>query len=476
MLLLTIRRSLALPMLFALLALPTPAVPPEDVLKPFADKLDKPIRVQFEQTPILRVLEVIQGETALPMFLDLSNLNEAHLQTTPFTFKGEITARRLFPLISQIVALDYDVRDGMLFFTIPAEALRPYLVTRSYNIADLVTTVPSFTTAPTMGRAFSSGNVYVYDRDDDGTTDAPRALVSALVAGLKQVVEERLHASQEARESGCSVHAVDANLVAMATPELQRQIVELLDQLEAPNARQVAIEARWIRIRTASLDRILTTHGPAGLFDPNAADKVLTALNQTEDVVTLAVTRQLSFSGQRTWIAAGRSDGYISDLTPVVADNVSAFDPTIDQSLIGATMDIVPTINRSNTAVLLTVRAHLAGSSGQVLRISPFLNFATGTPGEIVRAMLGQRPKAPEPDPSAPAAPQSEPGNQPPDGSPAVNVAGAVEHIDMQEWAVRTSVRIPVGGAALLSAGSQHAGPLTPPGTELVLFLRTRLP
>jgi type II secretory pathway component GspD/PulD (secretin) len=109
-------------------------------------KLDKPISVQFNQTPLDQAVKNLQTLTGLPLWLDIQAMqNEriSEVQLTTFDVGTPISVRNVLACILEPVGLNYVVEHDMVKITTTKKA-KGRMMTKVFSVADLVTPVPNF--------------------------------------------------------------------------------------------------------------------------------------------------------------------------------------------------------------------------------------------------------------------------------------------------------------------------------------------
>ena len=91
-------------------------------------------------------------------------------------------------------------------------------------------------------------------------------------------------------------------------------------------------------------------------LDNLQVDFLIRATQANSRSTILQAPRLTLYNGQRAWVAILQEQAYVSDLTPVVADNVASFDPTIDRVFTGAVLDVQATVSADRKYVTMTVR------------------------------------------------------------------------------------------------------------------------
>src|SRR4029079_17021106 len=109
-------------------------------------KLDKPISIEFSQTPLETAIENLKELTKLPLVIDQASLDAEGLSSVkPVTVKpGQpIAARRLLAFTLEQAGLSYVVENDLVKVTSTRKA-KGRLFTKVFSVADLVTPIPNF--------------------------------------------------------------------------------------------------------------------------------------------------------------------------------------------------------------------------------------------------------------------------------------------------------------------------------------------
>ncbi len=109
-------------------------------------RLDKPVTVEFRQTPLDQAIKNLQTLTGAPIWLDVTSLQSEHIsevQLTNFDVGTPIAARNVLSCILEPAGLSYVIENNVVKITTTKKAKgRQY--TKVFSVADLVTAVPNF--------------------------------------------------------------------------------------------------------------------------------------------------------------------------------------------------------------------------------------------------------------------------------------------------------------------------------------------
>jgi general secretion pathway protein D len=276
------------------------------------------------------------------------------------------------------------------------------------------------------------------------------------------------------RDNGGQVGAIkelSGQLIVTQTPDNQRSLINLLEQLRETRAIQVTVETRFVTVSRNYLEDVgldldlffniqnpnkfstisvqqgssTFTQNPStgipgslggGATPPQAltlagtyldnfqVNLLLRATQASVHTSTVTAPRVTLFNGQRAWVLIATQRAYISNLTPVVGNGVVSFQPTISDVADGVLLDVQATVSADRKYVTLTLRPQLS----VLLGLFDF-SFQVGT-SQVVGGIGGTVSTAP---------------------------TGIIQEPEIQLTEVRTTVSVPDGGTLLLG-GQTLAG------------------
>lgn len=353
-------------------------------------KLEEVIpEVRFEETPFEQVIEFLGDLRKVNIAVDWQDLDANALERDkPVTLKldelsFETVLKEVLAQVGGDLNLGYNVADGLIRIATREKLDRDKSVL-VYDIRDLLITIPRFTNAPTinMSQAFNqsgntggSSNIFEdSDEDDVAQMDGHGGIGDpALVAELMDIIRQTV-APDSWRESGGgdgSLRELNGNLIVYNTSDAHRQVADLLGQLRASRALQIAVETRFLTVSSnfleeigvdldfvlnsghADYDRAFTSVGgvPVPVIDPFTGGTVL-------------IPRQFSSAGVFPNTPAF-GQVFTPNTVPVQPYNNAAFVPQTD--------GVFPQINNM-TAIPI--------SSGSLGLTNPS-NFNTQVPGSL---------------------------------------------------------------------------------------------
>jgi general secretion pathway protein D len=286
-------------------------------------RLKTPVMLRYEDTPLAEVMEGLSQLTGVNIHLDPRGLTQEGVNTdTPVTINlsKDISLKSALNLILEPLHLTYVVTDEVLKIT--SEQLRDgELITKPYNVADLVIPIPNFVpnnniglqglindahAAMGYGSGLGSGApaVLIGGRNDKnnaaGANDhvlaqqinaaAPNGLspstvpigagpggmgaganadFDSLIDLIVSTVSTETWAENGGGEAEIRPFATNLSLVISQTQAVHEEIADLLEQLRRLQDLQVTIEVRFIRLNDRFFERI-------GIdFDMNIEDRTI---------------------------------------------------------------------------------------------------------------------------------------------------------------------------------------------------------
>jgi general secretion pathway protein D len=287
------------------------------------------------------------------------------------------------------------------------------------------------------------------------------------------------------RDAGGSVGGIrplSGQLIVTQTPENQRAMVNLMEQLRETRAIQITIEARFLQVAKNFLEDVgldldatfnanagpnskwgpitalqnsvgftaspstgvpgsigatgagssggfqsLSLSGTYGAFLDNfQVSFLINATQASQTATSLTAPRVTLFNGQRAYVLVATQRAYVSELDAVVGNNSQAFQPTVDVVSSGVVLDVQATVSADRKYVTMTLRPQLA----QLLNLFTF-NFQAA--GSTTSAGLFSGPLV------------------------STASSGFLQEPELQITEVRTTVSVPDGGTLLLG-GQTLAG------------------
>jgi general secretion pathway protein D len=392
------------------------------------------------------------------------------------------------------VPLGYTIDDGVITIS-TGEDLDRNTITRVFDIRDLIIDIPDFTDAPDFSLQSASdqsqsgggggGGLFGQSGGDRSSEDEAGRTRQEMIDEIIRLITETV-APDSWRDAGGSVGAVrelQGQLIVTQTPENQRQLVSLLEQLRETRAIQVTVEARFLTISrnyledigldvdfafniqnngrrtispvtvaqngagsaTSTFVGVPSTGVPGGIGTGLSADEfipaievgatylddfqvnvLLRATQASRNASIVTAPRVTLFNGQRAYVLVANQRAYISDLNAQVGTGTGIFDPEIDVVESGVLLDVSATVSADRKYVTLTLRPQLT----TLIQLAEFV-FQVGAQG------TGTDPLDPFGGSDVPT--------------------GIIQQPELQITEVRTTVSVPDGGTLLLG-GQTIAG------------------
>jgi general secretion pathway protein D len=473
--------------------------------------------LNFQAIGFSDVIDFLRDVTGANIFVNWRALEAAGIdRNTPVTSRlHDIRfSKALQTILSDVgggtVKLGYTVDEGVITISTD-EDLSKNVLTRVYDIRDLIIQVPDFNNAPTFdlqnqtnqtsgggGGGGGSGGQSLFGGSGSGGNENDQqnqVTRQQLVDNITKLITDTV-APDTWRDAGGTVGSLrelQGQLIVTQTPENQRLLQGLLDQLRETRAIQVTVETRFLTVQRNYLEDIgfdldvtlnnnhsmsdklsvvpinqnsavftanpstglpgsirnvnngdvsgglgalgLSSLGLTGTYLDNFTVQFLLRATQAEQKSTNVTAPRLTlFNGQRAFVLVSRQTAYVSNLTPVVATGAVAFNPTIGLVQSGVLLDVQATVSSDRKYVTLTLRPQLA----TLLDLLPF-TFQSDTAAN-----------------SGTTVPITNPNNNFTNfGTNAA--AGTIQQPILQITEVRTTVSVPDGGTLLLG-GQTLAG------------------
>ena len=481
--------------LFALFAvscsLPTSAGPKPEELGALAKPLDKKITIDLIGTPLPRALDTISREVELnlvisPQFTAALNSRLVNLNI------DDLPASKALNLVGIATETDWFIREGVVLVA-PKDYVRSLRVqTEIYDIRELLESVPNYvgpdlsidgTFSNTSSGGSNSrqsesygsgggggGGLFASDNEDLGE-DMPsrQELVDQIVELITSTVGEPDYWLDEIS----TITELNGNLIVKTTPEDHQSIQKLLTAISASRGKMIISEGQFFVVPRGIMEEL---DGKL-IMDAKGYEAFAKKLarGETANVRRIASGRTVCFNGQRVYVYSAGEKALLSDLEPI--PDASGADPTLSVSHNGAVFDVKPTITLDNKHISVAVRTEAIERAGMTTTPMPMGRVIDNSTrisgsGSVDGTVEGAGPDGQDADVDGTAKISGSIGGQKSD------VLTGNAHLGLPEQDIltlRSNVRVPDGGAVVLSGITNQFENVDADGLEVVFVLRMRI-
>jgi hypothetical protein len=274
------------------------------------------------------------------------------------------------------------------------------VVTRVYDVRELLVPIPNFDDAPDLRMAIRGPGTTrpvalfgspVANRPrwngGQGREDGPPTRAK-LVNDLVRLLEETVGADTW-RETGGTIGAIrelSGCLVITQTAASQREIAHLLDQLREVKSFQVTVESRFITVGDPGLreagvkidnpeskDPTSFPSSELTFLDEHQVDSILRSAQAPEaDRPVVTSPRLTLFNGQQAYVAVTTEREYVSNFkalpttrpTTLAATEPAAFEPEMSVVTTGVMLDLFVTVSADRKWVTFTLHPQISKLQG----------------------------------------------------------------------------------------------------------------
>lgn len=262
------------------------------------------IRMDFEGQELSFVIDYLRESTDLPIHVKWKALQAAEIEPkTQVTLKlKNVTAEKALKVLLDDLSgtdaskkLTYTIDEGVITISTGAD-LKGRVVTRTYDIRDMLVTVPSFV-GPRIdvsklgqnqqqtsgsGGIFGSGSgtgggtggglggdTTTTDSSDPNLTgegtgrETRKEIIDKMKKTIRRVIDPTSWKAEEGGGGGGetgdalgSLEITHGQLIVTQTPANQEALVKLLADLREAQTLQVLVESRWLTVKSGWLERI----------------------------------------------------------------------------------------------------------------------------------------------------------------------------------------------------------------------------
>ncbi|MFT6831608.1 MAG: tetratricopeptide (TPR) repeat protein [Planctomycetota bacterium] len=203
-----------------------------------------------EGVPLANVADFLQQQSGINFQLSTSVKDLDEEETAVKLQRSEGSVMLVLNLIAETVPeVSWKVEDGVVLF-VTAEELTGGQVNATYSVADLVTPIPDYAAPdinvePSQGLALPEEDIEEREANVIG------------ISQLEELIRNNVATASWENDPANSIRVTErGQMVVNQTPEVQRQIVSLLEDLRDSTGILVDIQARFMRVEDNFLEDI----------------------------------------------------------------------------------------------------------------------------------------------------------------------------------------------------------------------------
>lgn len=473
------------------------AGPDEESYGDLSKPLKQEVSVDLIGTPLTRALETVARQAELNIIISPRHLGQISGNIVNLTI-DKLTAAKTLNLIGIASETDWYIREGVVIFA-PKDYVRSLRVERRvYDIRELLESVPNYLgpelsldgslnntnsggSYARQGESYGAGSYggsnggggggLFGDDGGDGGDDMPSR--GELVDRISELIQTSIGEQDDWLEGRSTVREFNGTLIVNATPEELNEIGSLLDGLSAVGGRMVASEGQFFVVPRGLIDDL---EGEL-VMDAEAYKDFAKKLGRDGDanVRRVASGRTVCFNGQRVYVYAGADKTFLSDLEPI--PDAAGIDPTLSVLRNGAVLDIKPTIALDGKHISVAVRTEAvdrAKADTTPLPVGRVIDQSTrlGGSGSLEGTVKGAGPDGKDAEVQGTASIGGTVGDPDSDLLTGNAQLGQPEQDILVQ---RTNVRLPDGGAVVLSGVTSQFSDIDADSLEVIFVLRMRI-
>lgn len=458
-----------------------------DLAKPLSQK----VSVELIGTPLSRTLDTLSRDVGLNLVIHPQYEPTLSGNLINLTIK-DLPASKALNLIGVASETDWYIQEGIVMFAPKrfVDAMR--LETEVYDIRALIESVPNFTGPDlsvdgTLSNTTSGGSSArqsgsygsggggsggLFGDDDDLDEDMPSR--QEFVDQVTELINTTTGDPDQWLDEEFTLSEFNGNLIVKATPEIHEEIEQLLNVLSATAGKMLMMEGQFYAVPRSMMDEM---DGKL-ILDAKAYQALAKKLKRgaTTNASRIAAARTVCFNSQRVYIYAAKDGTLLSDIEPV--RDAAGVDPTLSTAHNGAVLDIKPTITLDGKSVSVSIRSEVAlnGKITKTKRVP--VGYARSEDADISTSgpFNGKVKDSGEEGLSeAVSGSASQAGTI--TGQTTSGLTGSVE-LDLPEQEIvtyRSNVRVPDGGAVVLSGVTDQFEAFDADGMEVIFVLRAKI-
>jgi hypothetical protein len=413
------------------------------------------------------VLEHLESKAGCPIIIDRYEIGISKLNHKITLEVKSITIKKALDTVCSIAGIAYDVRMKHLFVSSRREILKPYLVTKFYDIRGL-TIMPQDIPGPDIELMSGEGDVAI--TPFAGDVD----LIGVTAEEMKELIQSTLP-NANWNVGGVSLDFRGGTLAVTNTQDVQESIKQLFLEQQKAYGKMVEFDIQVLHVGTALADTFFNSQ-ESNVLSSKELDTIKSVIKKnTNSIEVLGNCRMICFNSQRTHFFTGPQRSYIRDITPVVAQLAGGIDPELDTYTEGMVMDVRPTVSFDNQWVNLEFKGTLA-KRGKISKAYIPVPGGVNT-GSVVREKEYTITKKKKEETKDDTEEEKEIKSKYSGVNAKLNIytteslPGIVHMPEIDVIRFRTEVRVPDKGGVIFSAGSKNFHSIDTKNSEIVVLV-----
>lgn len=472
------------------LASPAMAGPDDDSFGDLAEPLGKKVSFDLIGTPLDRALETVARQVDLNIIISPKRASTLSGLLVNLSIE-ELTASKTLNLIALATQTDWYIREGVVLFAEEDDIRALRIERRVYDIRELLESAPNYL-GPRLGvdaaldntssggsnasqsesygeGDYSSGGLFG-DDDSDAGDDIPSR--GELVGRVMELIKASVGDLDDWNQRRSTVQEFNGTLIVNALPEELDEVGTLLNSLSDSGGRMIVSEGQFFVVPQRMVDALegrLVLDAKAY----QAFSAKLTGKDADGNIRRIASGRTVCFNGQRVYVYAGSDQAFLSDIEPI--PDAFSVDPTLSTLRKGSVLDIKPTITLDGKQVSVALRSDVIDQSRVNLSSIPVGSPPVGSERVSTTGVLKGEVKLSDDETKPVTGTVSGGGTKRAPGANRVVGEAELGLPEQEILSLRTNVRIPDGGAVVLSGVTSQFGRIDADGMEIILVLRVRI-
>ncbi len=322
-------------------------------------KLHTKVTLNFTNAPLRQVMDDLRASYGINIYVDQQALDQegVSMERSVSVKLEEVSLKSVLNLILKQVHLTYIIKDEVLQVTTEAAA-RGRMQRVTYQVADLVIPVPSSVDAASVSGASTTAT-----------------LEERLIKLITSAVEPRSW-SDLGGAGTIDYHPLTKSLVINQTPDVQEQILDMLNSLRRLQKQEVVLEVRFLSVDETVVESLNTEYKleKRGIKLVAASDSPLemTILDGAEQARLLEAVQKdcraniiqtptlTMFSGQSATNEAIEQKSFVTGVDiRTTPDGNPIFQPVMEEVPVGMRMTARPVVSDDRRTVNLSLSVNL---------------------------------------------------------------------------------------------------------------------